>query len=90
MVQGFNCNKKWGRHDYHIQTEDWGADCPYFVTSIFKEGKLLKSVKVAYQDVFGEEEANFVQIRAVLKTQHNCVLDWIEESYHKSIEKPSP
>ncbi len=84
MVQGFNTDIDLGNIKYHVQTEDWGVDHPYFITSIFKAGILLKSIKVAYRDVFEtSDDIDFIQVRSVLKTQHSYVLNWVRNQFEQ-------
>jgi len=88
MVHSFNTDLHLGNIKYHVQTEDWGLNNPYFVTSVFRAGLLLKSIKVAYRDIFEEsDDIEFLQIRAVLKTQHDYILSWVEDQFDESIAK---
>lgn len=63
---------------YHIQTEDWGRNNPYFVTQVFCNGAVLKSWKTSYWHVLPKGTVSEPQaIRLALRQQHQQILDRI-------------
>jgi hypothetical protein len=73
---GFNTDLELNGNRYHIQTEDWGRRNPFFVTTIFHNGAVLKSVKTSYWQVLPDGPVADTQaIRLALKDQHKRILD---------------
>ena len=61
---------------YHVQTEDWGKAKPYFVSRIFLNGAVVKSIKTPYQDILpGGTESPVHIILLAMKSQHEQILD---------------
>ena len=61
---------------YHVQTEDWGAGHPFFVSQIFRDGAVLKSIKIPYTKVLPREKFSDTRsIRVALEAQHQSILD---------------
>ncbi len=76
MEVGFNTDIEVSGSKFHIQTEDWGRNNPYFVTRIFQNGAVVKSVKTSYWQVLTQGPVAEVQaIRLALKDQHKRILD---------------
>ncbi len=76
MQKGFNSDFQLGSSNVHIQTEDWGAQNPFIVTRVFKNGAVIQTLKTPYETVlpFGpisDEQA----IRLAMKEQHQKILD---------------
>ena len=75
-VPGFNTDIYHQQAHFHIQTEDWGEDNPQIVTRIFKNGAVLKSVKIPYNILYLKR--NYLDyskvLRSQMKSQHDqCV-----------------
>jgi hypothetical protein len=80
MLKGINSNISARGQTFHIQTEDWGADNPYFVTTVFKNGAVLKVIKAAYNKSLGLEtkaEQLNEQLKASLQLQHEQAVDLV-------------
>jgi len=76
LEKGFNSDIQIAGANYHIQTEDWGLENPYFVSRVFKNGAVLKSVKVAYTEVLPMGlNSESRSIRLAMKVQHDQILD---------------
>ncbi len=76
MEKGFNSDIAWLGTQYHIQTEDWGLTNPYFVSRVFLNGAVLKSVKTSYDEVLPHGSATEAKtIRLAMKIQHQQILD---------------
>lgn len=76
MEIGFNTDLEVNGSRYHIQTEDWGRTNPFFVTRIFQNGAVVKSVKTSYWQVLSQGPISDVQaIRLALRDQHKTILD---------------
>jgi len=76
MQRGFNSDILYSGSTYHVQTEDWGAKNPFFVSHIFAGGAVVKTVKIPYTKVLPrglEGDAN--AIRIALEAQHSSILD---------------
>lgn len=76
MQKGYNSDIQVRGQSYHVQTEDWGEQNPFLVSRIFKNGAVLKTIKVSRQDalLFGSTSPTDA-IQIALKKQHNNVLD---------------
>lgn len=76
MEKGFNSDVAWLGAQYHVQTEDWGFANPYFVSRVFHNGAVLKSVKTSYDEVLPQGSSSDVKtIRLAMKIQHQQILD---------------
>lgn len=76
MLKGFNSDVKWNGGAYHIQTEDWGYDNPFFVSRVFSNGAVLKSLKIGYNEVLPHGALSSQQaVRLAMKVQHQQILD---------------
>jgi hypothetical protein len=61
---------------YHIQTEDWGKANPLFVSRVFCNGAVVKSVKTPYSAVLDRGlSSDSDSIRFALRCQHEQILD---------------
>lgn len=70
--------------NFHVQSEDWGANNPYLVSRVYQNGAVIKSVKRSYSEVLGPS-AGFARstrpqldpssIRYALREQHEKILD---------------
>lgn len=76
IQKGFNSDILYKGCTYHIQTEDWGLQNPFFVSQIFRDGAVVKNIKIPYTKVLPNSDSpNDKSIRLALETQHESVLD---------------
>ena len=76
MEKGFNTDLELSGEQYHVQTEDWGRDNPYFVSRVYSGGAVLKSVKISYRDILPRgHDSGPKAIRLALELQHKKILD---------------
>lgn len=76
MLKGFNSDILYKGKAYHVQTEDWGVNNPYFVSQIFYNGAVVKNIKIPYTKVLPEGiKSNEKLIRVALEAQHGSILD---------------
>ena len=76
LLKGCNTDVTYEGFRYHIQTEDWGMDNPYLVSRVFKDGQVLKSIKLSYAEIFpAEREIDEKEIKLALHEQHHQILD---------------
>jgi len=76
LQKGFNSDIHFAGSLFHIQTEDWGRSNPYFVSRVFKGGAVLKSIKVAYEEILPRGNASGPDaIGLALELQHKKILD---------------
>ncbi len=76
MEKGFNSDVSWLGTQYHVQTEDWGAENPYLVSRVFHNGAVLKSIKTSYHEVLPRGPVSESKsIRLAMKIQHQQILD---------------
>lgn len=76
MLKGYNTDLNVRGQSYHVQTEDWGTQNPFLVTRIFKNGAVLKTVKVSHQDALYSGPALASDgLERALRVQHQRILD---------------
>jgi hypothetical protein len=76
VQKGFNSDILYKGLTYHVQTEDWGRQNPFFVSHIFRDGAVLKSIKIPYTKVLPREKfSDAKSIRIALEAQHQSILD---------------
>ncbi|MCB0391509.1 MAG: hypothetical protein KDD58_09465 [Bdellovibrionales bacterium] len=76
MEKGFNTDIELSGKKYHVQTEDWGRNNPFFVSRVYHGGAVLKSVKISYLDILPRGyESGPKAIRLALELQHKKILD---------------
>lgn len=76
MEKGFNSDIAYRGTQYHIQTEDWGAQNPYLVSRVFHNGAVVKSIKTAYAEILKHAPVTDGKaIRLAMKIQHQQILD---------------
>jgi hypothetical protein len=76
MEKGFNSDVAWLGGQYHVQTEDWGIANPFFVSRVFHNGAVVKSLKTSYDEVLPRCSASEAKtIRLAMKIQHQQILD---------------
>ena len=84
MQKGINSDVSADGKTYHVQTEDWGIQNPYLVTRIYRNGAVLKTIKLPYQSVLDGDKGNFHDaIRLAMKEQHYEILDLIHSGQIK-------
>jgi hypothetical protein len=78
LEKGFNSDITQNGITYHIQTEDWGVQNPFIVSRIFRNGKVLRTLKRAYQDSVDLGPSSLAEaVRLAMKEQHYEILDLI-------------
>lgn len=76
VEKGYNSDVSVGGLSYHIQTEDWGRSNPFFVSRVFCNGAVVKSVKTSYASVLPQgPSADRQDILFALRCQHEQILD---------------
>ena len=76
MIKGYNSDILYKGCTYHIQTEDWGARNPFFVSQIFTQGAVIRTIKIPYTKVLPDGiNSNENSVRMVLEAQHQSILD---------------
>jgi hypothetical protein len=76
VQKGFNSDILYSGLTYHVQTEDWGAKNPFFVSRVFSGGAVIKSIKIPYTKVLPRGLFSDSQtIQMALEAQHNSILD---------------
>lgn len=76
MEKGFNTDINVKGAHYHVQTEDWGSENPFFVSHVFREGAVVRRIKTSYQSVLPDgASSDTAAIRLALKLQHEQILD---------------
>ena len=80
LEKGFNTDLEVKGSSFHIQTEDWGQFNPYFVSRIFQNGAVVKSIKTSYGEVLPPGKFSSTKlIKLAMKVQHNKILDLLVE-----------
>ncbi|MBX7231279.1 MAG: hypothetical protein K1X29_04240 [Bdellovibrionales bacterium] len=76
IEKGFNSDIMVNGIPYHIQTEDWGRQNPFFVSRVFSNGAVIKSIKMPYSTLLSKgAQADQEEVRFALRCQHEQVLD---------------
>ncbi len=76
MQKGFNSDILYKGATYHVQTEDWGVDNPFFVSQVFFRGAVLRTIKISYTKVLPRgTQSDVKSICVALETQHQSILD---------------
>lgn len=76
VEKGYNSDIVVAGKTYHIQTEDWGKQNPFFVSRVFCNGAVVKSVKTSYADVLPRSPiVDSSAVRYALRCQHEQILD---------------
>lgn len=76
MVKGFNSDIEYDGQRFHVQSEDWGPKNPYLVSQVYWNGAVIKSIKIAYQEVLPQAKYDDQNsILYALKCQHQKILD---------------
>lgn len=76
MQKGLNSDILYRGSTYHVQTEDWGDQRPFIVSQIFRDGAVVKNIKLSYTKVLPNGAfPDAYSIRAALEAQHQSVLD---------------
>lgn len=80
MLKGYNSDLNVRGSKYHVQTEDWGVSNPYLVSRIFKNGAVLKTLKVSYEEALRSEPVRTEEaLKLALQKQHSDVMDALIE-----------
>ena len=76
VEKGFNSDIIVDGLTYHIQTEDWGRMNPFFVSRVFCNGAVVKSVKTPYEAVLSKGPViESATVKMALRYQHEQILD---------------
>ena len=76
VEKGFNTDLTVKGQQFHVQTEDWGRENPYFVSRVYQAGAVFKSVKISYTDILPRGDASGPKaIKIALELQHKKILD---------------
>lgn len=75
MQKGFNSDVQYKGQSYHVQTEDWGLSNPFLVSRVFRQGVVVKTVKVSYQEAFARNKITAEVIQLALRRQHHEMMD---------------
>ncbi len=79
MEKGYNSDVTVNGLLYHVQTEDWGRGNPYFMSRVYSQGAVVKSIKTAYAEVLPRDRFDDVEtIRLAMKVQHQEILDLLK------------
>lgn len=73
MLPGFNHQVRHGGRDFHVQTEDSGADAATVTTHLFHAGAVLATRKSSYADLRGAPDLA-AQVRRRMEEQHKELL----------------
>ncbi len=78
MLTGFNTNVRYRGLGFHVQTEDGGRNRPRIVTHLFREGRILASLRTDYGDLLDPKEPDSADveeaIRDLMQEQHKEML----------------
>lgn len=76
IEKGYNSDVAVRGFQYHIQTEDWGAEYGFIVTRVFRNGAVIKTFKTSYQqfDYRGPGDDRKI-LKSALREQHQQILD---------------
>ena len=76
MQKGFNTDLTVKGQNYHVQTEDWGAQNPFLVSRIFLNGAVIKTIKTPREEAIKSGPAKSAEaVHLALKKQHHQVID---------------
>lgn len=75
MQKGFNSDVQYKGQSYHVQTEDWGFQNPFLVSRVFRQGVVVKTVKISYQQAFSERRITAEVVQLALRRQHHEMMD---------------
>jgi hypothetical protein len=76
MEKGYNSDLRIKGVHYHVQTEDWGRENPFLVSRVYRNGAVVKSLKIPYEDVFGPVTPDLRKaVQTAMQVQHQQILD---------------
>jgi len=76
VLKGFNSDISSRGQKFHVQTEDWGVENPYLVTRVFRDGAVLRTLKVSYEEALRSSSVRTHEaLRSALHKQHVEVID---------------
>jgi len=85
MEKGFNSDIQIGAQKFHIQTEDWGMNKKMVVSTIFKNGAVVQTHKVSYEDIFKDGSVRTTDaIRLALRRLHHDIIEKLKELNSRS------
>jgi hypothetical protein len=78
LEKGFNSDVTSNGVTYHIQTEDWGRENPFLVSRVFRNGAVVKTIKISYAEALHSGPSSQAEsIRLAMREQHHQILDLI-------------
>jgi hypothetical protein len=76
MEKGYNSDLRIQGEHYHVQTEDWGAENPFLVSRVYRNGAVVKSLKIPYDEVFTPTPHDLRKaVQTAMQIQHQQILD---------------
>ena len=76
MEIGLNSDISVSGIQYHLQSEDWGAENQYLVSRIYRDGQVIRTFRRSYKEVLAEGPVSTSEaLRLALKDQHLRILD---------------
>ncbi|MBI4704804.1 MAG: Hsp70 family protein [Deltaproteobacteria bacterium] len=70
---GYNNSFRHRGHDFHVQTEDSGADRPWVTTHLFMDGgQIIKTTRTSYAEHLDREDL-VDQVRELMRGQHKTM-----------------
>ena len=74
MLSGINIDIEYEGTIYHVQTEDSGLSSPVVVTTVFKNGAILKTRKTSYAEIVKSKELKAV-LKEMMTLQHKETIE---------------
>ena len=85
VLKGFNTEIYHNGNPYHVQTEDWGNIKRSIVTKVFKNGAVVRSIVMDYDDIANCLQLKPEQVAKAMKNQHDKVLSSISNTTGQTI-----
>ncbi|AGH94411.1 hypothetical protein [Pseudobdellovibrio exovorus] len=73
-VAGENTDLYINGSQVHVQTEDWGPEKRQLISRVFKNGRVHKTFKLAYEKITNYQTDS--QRKKALMQLHQTVIDW--------------
>ncbi len=77
MKISINTDLKIRGESVHVQTEDWGTSHKKLVARVFKQGQMVKSFEVDYQEL--QQPITRELIKESANHLHQQVIDWVHD-----------
>ena len=88
MLSGINIDIEYEGTIYHVQTEDSGLSSPVVVTTVFKNGAILKTRKTSYAEIVKSKELKAV-LKEMMTLQHKETIEDLKSGKLLGTEKTS-